>query len=529
MTLIERNVRAGVGVGLVLAVAACQTQVTGRSLEEDDTGAVERFRRTENRIPGRYIVVLEQDQTQRGVVNPVKDRADVLASSYRAVVAAELEGALNGFVAEMDEEDAIALSGDPAVAFVEEDGLVFASETQTGAPFGLDRIDQVNLPLDGNYNFDRDGTGVHVYIIDTGIRATHVALGGRIGDGFDAIGDGFGTDDCQGHGTHVSGTVGSDLFGVAKNVTLHPVRVLGCDGSGSNSGVIAGVNFVAQSAELPAVANMSLGGGASDALDQAVQNAIASGVTFAVAAGNESTDACVGSPSRVGEALTVASSERNDSRSGFSNFGSCVDLFAPGSGILSLSNASDTATAVLSGTSMATPHVAGTAALFLQDNPGATPAEVEAALLGGTVTGLISDTRGSPNRLLNTAFASGGAPDPDPDPDPDPGEGTPQSGSATGSVAQGQRVDFQPLPVLAGTTIDVQLSGSGDPDLYVSINQPAALVNAPTQTTHLCAPFIDGAGERCTFTVPSDGTQAFITVHGFSASDFRIDASWVEP
>ncbi len=526
MTTIHRSVWCGMGLGL--ALAGCTTEVPGRGLEQDDSGqALERFHRAPRPIAGQYIVVLAGGQTRART--PVKDRADSLAVSYRAVVERELEGAVDGFVARMTEEDALALSDDPAVAFVEEDGLVTASETQTGATFGLDRIDQESLPLDGTYTFDRDGSGVHVYIVDTGIRATHVALGGRIGEGFTAINDGNGTDDCNGHGTHVAGTVGSDEFGVAKNVTLHAVRVLGCDGSGSNSGVIAGVNFVAQSGDLPAVANMSLGGGASAAVDQAVQNAIAAGVTFAVAAGNENSDACGGSPSRVGEALTVGSSERNDRRSGFSNFGSCVDVFAPGGSIESTSNGSDTDTAVLSGTSMATPHVAGAAALFLEGNPGATPAEVNQALLAGAVAGVIGDPRGSANLLLNTAFAGGPVGEPEPEPEPEPGQGTPQSGSASGSVARGQRVDFQPLPVLAGTTIDVQLSGSGDPDLYVSINQPAALVNAPTQTANLCAPFVDGSGERCTFTVPADGTQMFITVHGFAASDFQIDATWVEP
>ena len=532
MTSMHRNLLLGAGLGLGLALAGCATEVPGHGLEQQgETDQPEaRFHRAADPIPGRYIVVLQQNQTQRGIIAPVAERASALASSYRATVSMKLEGALNGFVADMSEDDAVKLAGDPDVAFVEEDGVVSIDETQADPPLGLDRIDQAALPLDGTYNFDGDGTGVNAYIIDTGIRSTHVALAGRVVQDFTAIDDGNGTEDCNGHGTHVSGTVGSVDFGVAKNVTLHAVRVLDCDGSGSNSGVIAGINFVAQNAQLPAVANMSLGGGASDAVDQAVQSAIAAGVTFALAAGNESADACGGSPGRTAEALTVGSTgPESDERSFFSNFGTCVDIFAPGEGILSSFGDSDTATAVLDGTSMATPHVAGVAALFLEANPDATPADVAAAITGGAIRDVVGDPQGSPNLLLNTAFLGGGGEPPPPPPPPPPGEGTPQSGSADSDVVQGDRVDFEPLPVLPGTTIDVTLSGSGDPDLYVSINQPAPLVDAPTLTDHLCAPFIEGADESCSFTVPPDGTEAFITVHGFADASFHIDASWVEP
>ncbi|HYU15286.1 MAG TPA: S8 family serine peptidase [Candidatus Acidoferrum sp.] len=262
--MIHRNVWLGMGLGLGMTLAGCFTEVPGGELKPEegtDTAAEANFHRVAEPIEGRYIVVLKPDLTQRGILNPVGVRANALATNYRAVVAMELRGALDGFVAEMAEEDAIELSKDSTVAYVEQDGVVHALETQDNPPLGLDRIDQTNLPLDNRYNFDHDGTGVHAYVIDTGVRATHQGLGGRIGEGFDAVNDGNGTNDCNVHGTHVSGTIGSDAFGVAKNVTIHPVRVLDCTGSGSNSGVIAGVNFVAQNAEKPAVANMSLGGG----------------------------------------------------------------------------------------------------------------------------------------------------------------------------------------------------------------------------------------------------------------------------
>src|SRR5262249_51466616 len=237
--------------------------------------------------------------------------------------------------------------------------------TQSNATWGIDRIDQRNLPLSGTYTYNFTGAGVHAYIIDTGIRATHQNFGGRVSSqGFTAINDGNGTNDCNGHGTHVSGTVGSSTYGVAKGVTLHAVRVLSCSGSGSTSGVIAGVDWVTQNRILPAVANMSLGGGVSTALDTAVNNSINSGVTYAIAAGD--TNPCTLSPARVAAALTVGATTMTDARSSFSNFGTCVDLFAPGSSITSTWNTSDTATNTISGTSMATPHVTGVAALYLQ-------------------------------------------------------------------------------------------------------------------------------------------------------------------
>jgi aqualysin 1 len=353
-------------------------------------------------IPNQYIVVLSSDT--RGV----GDRAALAATDAFSLTAqfggavTEVYGhALNGFAAQMSEEEAIALSRDPRVAFVEEDSIMEAVATQNNAPWGLDRIGQRDLPLNRAYSYTTTGAGVNVYIIDTGIRRTHTQFGGRASAGFDAIGDGQNTNDCHGHGTHVAGTVGASTYGVAKGVRLFAVRVLSCSGSGSNSGVIAGVNWVTSNHIDPAVANMSLGGGASTALDNAVRNSIAAGVTYSIAAGNSNTNASNSSPARVSEAITVGSSTRTDGRSSFSNFGSVVDIFAPGSSILSTWRTSNTATATLSGTSMAAPHVAGVAARLLQGNPNASPTAVRNEIVAQATTNRLSGIpSGTANRLL---------------------------------------------------------------------------------------------------------------------------------
>ena len=358
--------------------------------------------RAQKPIPNHYIVVLE-DWAAKNLDESSKFDAvaQELSVIYGGKVDRVFKYALNGYSVEMSEKEAEVLSLDPRVSFVEEDGVMYASATQTNATWGIDRIDQRDLPLSTTYTFNTTASNVHAYIIDTGIRTSHTQFGGRASVSFDAIGDGQNGQDCNGHGTHVSGTVGGSTFGVAKAVRLHAVRVLNCQGSGSTSGVIAGVDWVRRNHQSPAVANMSLGGGVSTALDNAVSNAIASGVTFAIAAGNSNANACNFSPARVATAITVGATTRSDARSSFSNFGTCVDIFAPGSGITSAWATSNTATNTISGTSMATPHVAGVAALYLATHPTASPSTVRNAIVNASTTGRLSGIgSGSPNRLL---------------------------------------------------------------------------------------------------------------------------------
>jgi len=384
--------------GLVLApVMASQDLKTAPGNDSDKF-----VRMGKDAIPGRYIVVLDVDAAGKsGDLFTAASSASQLTNVYGGVTENVYAYALNGFSAEMSEDQALKMSSDPRVKFVEEDSVMEATTTQTNPPWGLDRIGQRDLPLNHSYSYTTTGAGVNVYIIDTGIRRTHSQFGGRAQIGFDAVGDGQNTNDCNGHGTHVSGTVGGSTYGVAKGVRLFAVRVLNCSGSGTNSGVIAGVDWVTAHHISPAVANMSLGGGVSTALDNAVNNSINSGVTYAIAAGNSNTNAANSSPARVAAAITVGSSTMSDARSSFSNFGSVVDIFAPGSSILSSYNTSDTATATLSGTSMATPHVAGVAARFLQSNPTASPAAVRNEIVNqATLNHLSGIPSGTANRLL---------------------------------------------------------------------------------------------------------------------------------
>jgi subtilisin family serine protease len=389
---------ASTGAAFTLPAAAAQPVPVGQIRSAGAAGA----------IPGSYIVVLKDSSVAvastvatSAVTTAVTGKAHNLAAAHGATVGYVYSSALRGFQANMSVQSAKELAADPAVAYVEQNQVVTIDATQTNPPsWGLDRIDQRSLPLNASYTYPNTASNVHAYIIDTGIRFAHTTFAGRATSGFDAV-DGGSADDGNGHGTHVAGTVGGATFGVAKGVQLVAVRVLDANGSGTTAGVIAGINWVTTNAIKPAVANMSLGGGASTSLDNAVTNSINSGVTYAVAAGNSNANACNSSPSRTPAAVTVGATQTNDARASFSNFGTCLDTFAPGVGITSSWNTSNTATNTISGTSMASPHVAGAAALILGANPTFTTTQVRNALVNNATTGVVTSAgTGSANRLL---------------------------------------------------------------------------------------------------------------------------------
>ncbi|MGW7521275.1 S8 family peptidase [Streptomyces sp. NPDC054796] len=355
-------------------------------------------------ISGSWIAVLKDGSASKAAT---KATARDLAAEQDARITEVYGSTIKGFAAKMSKAEAAELAADPRVAYVEQDAEVKLNDTQSNATWGIDRIDQRDLPLSTTYTYNTTASNVTAYIIDTGIRTSHSEFsGGRATVGTDTIGDGQNGQDCQGHGTHVAGTVGGKTYGVAKAAKLVAVRVLNCSGSGSTSGVIAGVDWVTANATKPAVANMSLGGGSNTSLDNAVKRSIAAGITYAIAAGNGNAigtpqNACNYSPARVPEALTVGATDSSDRRASWSNYGTCLDLFAPGVSITSAWRTSDTATNTISGTSMATPHTAGVAALYLATHPTATPAQVSTAITSGATPNKVIDPRtGSPNRLL---------------------------------------------------------------------------------------------------------------------------------
>jgi serine protease len=396
----------------LFVLAACALGVASLGTDASE------LRTTSRPIQGQYIVVLKDEAATLGGEMNAANRPSIatvaqgMAQQHGAQMRRHFSHALRGFVVQANDRALERLLLDQRVAYVEEDGIIELSATQTNATWGLDRVDQRDLPLSGTYVYNTTASNVNAYIIDTGVLGSHSQFTGRMIGGYTAISDGRGTTDCNGHGTHVAGTVAGTTHGIAKGAKISPVRVLGCDGSGTNSGVIAGMDWVTANHVKPAVANMSLGGGASSATDDAIARMTNAGVIVVVAAGNDNSNACNYSPARAASAITVGSTASNDSRSSFSNYGSCLDIFAPGSSITSAWYTSNTATNTISGTSMASPHVAGVAALYLADNPTASVSQVTNALLNAATPNKVSSAgSGSPNRLLYSLFGGGGGGD----------------------------------------------------------------------------------------------------------------------
>lgn len=377
---------------LAVGLAACSESPTAVTSEIEPSFSPAQATGSPD-VAGRFIVTLRPSASPAAVAREHGLRPQYIYTH-----------ALTGFAGRISDAARAGLLRDNRVVRVEPDGIATIVTTQTGATWGLDRIDQRARQLDNTYSYTNTGAGVTAYIIDTGIRFTHSEFGTRATSGFDAV-DGGSADDCNGHGTHVSGTVGGSTYGVAKNVDLVAVRVLNCSGSGTWSGVIAGMDWVTANHVSPAVANMSLGGGANSSVDDAVRRMIGSGVATAIAAGNgnqagRAQDACRYSPARVTEAMTVGATDQNDRKTSWSNYGTCVDWFAPGLSITSAWYTSNTATNTISGTSMATPHTAGVAALYLESNPLASPATVSTALAAATTKGIVANSKTAHNDLL---------------------------------------------------------------------------------------------------------------------------------
>ncbi|WP_329790081.1 S8 family peptidase [Lentzea sp. DG1S-22] len=384
-----RKIRFLAGAG-VASLALSVLMVPSASAAEGEVLSLD----APEKISGSFIVKLKEG----------KGNSHALASRFGAKVERDYTS-FGGFNVKLTEKQAKRLAADPSVEFVEADQVVRTQATQTNPPsWGLDRIDQRNLPLNSSYSYTSTGSGVTAYVIDTGVRVSHSTFGGRATNGRDFVDNDAVAQDGNGHGTHVAGTIAGSQYGVAKNARIVAVRVLDNNGSGTLAGVAAGIDWVGNNAVKPAVANLSLGGGANATLDTAVRNAVAKGVTFAVAAGNSNANASGFSPARVTEAITVGSTDRTDARSSFSNYGSVLDIFAPGRDITSSWHTSDSATSTISGTSMATPHVAGAAARYLSTNPSASPAAVASYLVAQSTPSKVTNPgTGSPNRLLYLA------------------------------------------------------------------------------------------------------------------------------
>ena len=479
-------------------------------------------------IADSYIVVLRDTSALRASGVPALARQ--LAGRHDGAVSRTYQSALRGFSVRLSEVNARRLAAEPAVAFIEQDHTVTISGTQTNPPsWGLDRIDQRDLPVDRSYTYPTTASNVRAYIIDTGIRTTHTDFGGRAVSGRDTVDNDNDATDCNGHGTHVAGTVGGGAYGVAKGVQLVGVRVLDCAGSGSNAGVIAGVDWVTADAVKPAVANMSLGGGVSTALGTSVRNSINSGITYALAAGNENTSACNSSPSRVAEAITVGATGSNDARASFSNYGTCVDIFAPGVDITSAWSTSDTATNRISGTSMASPHVAGAAALYVSTNTTATPQQVRDNLVNTSTPNKVTNPgTGSPNRLLYVGPGTGNTVTVT-----NPGSqtrtvGTPVSLQISASSTGGGTLTYSATGLPTGLSISTSGLISGTPSTAGSFTSTVTARDSTSASGSATFGWtINGAGGGCTSPGQKLGNPGFesSTTAPWTASAGVIDSS----
>nr|MDT0662771.1 S8 family serine peptidase [Micromonospora sp. DSM 115978] len=488
-------------------------------------------------VVGSYIVVFRSGAVAGAGVGAT---ARSLTRRYGGTVARTYTAALRGAEVRTSARSAARIAADPSVAYVEQNRTVSLAATQPNPPsWGLDRIDQAAPPLDNSYTYPTPAATVHAYVIDTGIRFSHADFGGRAVSGYDAV-DGGPANDCNGHGTHVAGTVGGTAYGVAKSVRIVGVRVLNCAGSGTTAGVIAGVDWVTGNAIRPAVANMSLGGPATLSLDTAVRNSINSGITFGLAAGNDfGSNACGNSPARVAEGITVGSTTINDNRSSFSNIGTCLDLFAPGSGITSTWHTDDTASNTISGTSMATPHVVGAAALLLAANPSWSPRQVRDHLVDTATAGVVAGPgAGSPNKLLRITGPDEPAPVDDFSIEVAPADGsTPAGGvvtttvrtATTGGAAQPVRFSVAGLPAGATAVFDPPEVISGEsasltittaPDSPTG-RHPVAVTGTGTAVSRTAtyALTVTGTGPTCTaengtdVDIPDAGRAVESTVH----------------
>jgi serine protease len=471
-------------------------------------------------IKNKYIVVfntplvLNINDSQSIQSFAISESARV-QNAYNVNVEHNFGNVLNGALITASSKQVQQMLSDPNIKYIEQDQivkvnpLVSTQADQGNAIWGLDRTDQRDLPLNSNYHYDFDGSGVTAYVIDTGVVNTHNEFGGRSVSGYDFVDNDSNATDCNGHGTHVAGTIGGQSYGIAKNVNIVGVRVLGCNGSGTNSGVINGINWVKNNATGPSVANMSLGGGASQATDDAVNSAVNAGVTFVVAAGNDNANACNYSPARAASAITVGSTASNDGRSSFSNYGSCLDIYAPGSSIKSAWYTSNSATRTISGTSMASPHVAGVVALYLNENPSLSPSQLDNLLSQRSSKSKISDAKsGSPNELLYSLGGDDNGCEPNCTVD-----ATELTSGQTVNLSGAQASDthfFIDVPTGQSTLSIVSSGGTGDADIYVKQG------SKPTSSNYDCRPYKNGNDEDCNFNTPESG-KWYVMVSGYSA------------